>query len=103
MISLPVKELTRLEASLGLIGKKIPEPVLLKTRFGIHTFFMNFPIDVVILDNNRNVAKLKENIRPNSIFLWNPRHNLVLELPPGIIGKEKIKIGDKINLVISAR
>jgi len=85
MTTLNVKKLNWLKAIIGLIGKNKPEPILFKTRFGIYTFFMRFPIDVIILDNKYKVVKLKENLKPNSIFVWNPKYNIVLELPAGTI------------------
>ena len=80
----------------GLIGKK-PEPILLKTRFGIHTCGMSYSIDVVILDRNNIVRKIKENLLPNRLFFWNPLFDTVLELPAGTISKLKLHIGDGLD------
>lgn len=82
----------------GLIGSKKPKNFLLKTRFGIHTFGLTFPIDVVILNKSHQVVVLKENLKPYNIFLWNPRYDTVLELPEGTIREEKIELGKKIEL-----
>ena len=102
MISLKAKYLSTLkDKTLGLIGKKNPEPVFLKTRFGIHTFGLKFPIDVLILDKENKVVKLKENLKPNSFFFWNPKYNNVLELPKGTIINSKIKIGSTISFSFS--
>ncbi|OGH08351.1 MAG: hypothetical protein A2171_00220, partial [Candidatus Levybacteria bacterium RBG_13_35_9] len=60
------------EKSLGLIFLKKPKALFLKTHFGLHTFFVNFPLDIIILDKNSKVVKLKGNLVPNKIFLWNP-------------------------------
>lgn len=87
-----------LEKSKGLIGKKVAEPILIQTHFGIHTIGLKFPIDVVILDDNFTVVKLRYNLKPFHIFLWNPKYKKVLELPVGTIEKKKIKIGSKILL-----
>lgn len=85
------------EKIVGLIGKHKPTPILIKTRFGIHTFGLKFPIDVVILDKDNKVVTFKEDLRPGKIFLWNPRHDKVLELPVGMIKEKKIKIGEMIE------
>ena len=87
-----------IEKTIGLIGKKNPHAIFFKTRFGIHTFGMQFPIDVLILDSKNNVVKCKENFKPNRLFLWNPKYNGVLELPEGTIKTKKIKINDKIDI-----
>lgn len=80
------------DKSKGLINKLKPENVYFKTRCGIHTFGLKFPLDVVILDKNNKVKKIKESLKPNRIFLWNPKYEKILELKPGTIKKEKIKI-----------
>lgn len=58
---------------------------------------MKFPIDILILDNKNKVVAVKENMKPNSIFLWNTKYNTVIELPAGAITKSKTKIGDVIK------
>lgn len=82
----------------GLLGVKKPYSLLLQTRFGIHTFGLTFPIDVVILDRSFVVRKFKERLSPNKIFLWNPHYDYVLELPTGSIQKYGLVIGEKIVL-----
>jgi uncharacterized protein len=85
----------------GLIGKEKPSAIMLKTRFGIHTFGVKFPIDVLILNNSNKVMSVKENLKPNRIFLWNPKYKKVLELPGGMIKKKAIKISDVIDLKLT--
>ena len=87
-----------LAKSIGLIGAKSPTALILETRFGIHTFGVPFPIDVLILDQERKVVKMKESMRPFRFFVWNPKHSKVIELPAGTIGKNKISVGDKISI-----
>lgn len=89
---------SKLDQSLGLLKHKTPIAMLLKTRFGIHTFAMPYAIDVLILDKTNQVAAIKENLNPNQIFLWNPKYKTVLELPEGTIKKTKTKIKDVIQI-----
>jgi len=99
MLKLKVKRLQTLkEKAIGLIGKEKVYPVIFETRFGIHTFFLRVPIDVLILDNQKRVAVLKESLSPNRIFLWNPRYKIVLELLQGTIKKYNIKKGTKVSI-----
>lgn len=99
MTELKVKELKNFKDKLtGLINAKKPFAVLIKTRWGIHTFGLKFPIDVLILDKNKRAVKIKINLKPNRILLWPPFFNTVLELPEGSIEKNKIKAGDTIKL-----
>lgn len=65
----------------GLLLEENRNGLLIKTRFGIHTFFMKFPIDVYVLDKNLKVVKVKKNLKPNRMFFWNPKYNMVVELP----------------------
>lgn len=88
------------DRGIGLIGQAKPEPVMFLTRFGIHTFGLKFPIDVVVLSNNNVVVKLKEGLKPNRFFIWPIKFDKVLELPAGTIEKNDIRIGSKINLKI---
>jgi hypothetical protein len=81
-----------------MLGKKRTETVFFKTRFGIHTFGLKFPIDVVILDKNNRVVVVKENLQPWRVFVWNPRFNRVLEMPTGEIRKNKLEIGIIVDL-----
>lgn len=99
MITLFVKKARNLkEKVIGLIGKEKPASLLIKTRFGIHTFGLKFPIDVLILDKSNKIISIKRNLKPKRIFMWNPIYYKVLELPDGTIDKKKIKINDTVNL-----
>lgn len=95
-ISLRVKQTNLLEKILGLIGKKNPESLMLRTRFGIHTFGVKFPIDLVVLDKKKTVVKLKKSLQPNNVFFWNPVFDTILELPQGTIQKKAIVLGTTI-------
>lgn len=96
---LTVKKLkTHREKTRGLIGANPVYPVYFTTRWGIHTFGLICPIDVIILDNNFQVMKVIHNLLPNRIFLWNPTHRHVVELPAGWIKRKRIKTGTKIYL-----
>jgi uncharacterized protein len=100
MITLNVKPLYGiLDRSKGLIFTTTPQSVLINTRIGIHTFGMKFALDILILDKHYKIVKLKKNIKPNRIFLWNPLHKTVIELPPGDIQKNNLKIGDTLKII----
>jgi uncharacterized protein len=86
-----------LDQSLGLLKYKTPQAMLLKTHFGIHTFGMRYPIDVVILDKQNRVALVKINLKPNNIFIWDITQETVLELPQGTIEKTKTKLEDQLT------
>ncbi len=73
-------------------------PIYFETRFGIHTFFLKVPIDVVILKEDGCVYKIRKNLKPWRFYLWNPKYFRVLELPSDSISRYGIKIGEKIAM-----
>ncbi len=91
------------EKSKGMIGGGKPQRLLIITRFGIHTFGVKFPIDVVVLDREFYVKKIKKSLSPNRIFFWNPANDHVLELPVGDVQKLGIKEGQKLALLYLRR
>lgn len=95
---LQVKQLQGWQKVVGLIGKNKTQPVYFQTRFGIHTFGIRKSIDIVILDKQNYVVKLKSNLQPNRIFVWNPKYEKVLELPGGTITKNKILLEEKVDI-----
>lgn len=82
----------------GLLLRKKTHPILFHTRFGIHTFGMQFPVDVLILDKKNIVRKIKQNLVPNRLFFWNPIYDTVIELPNGTIQKQKLTVEKTIEL-----
>ncbi len=99
MVTLHVKKLTGFgEKAQGLLFAKKAYAIVIETKFGIHTFGLLFPIDVLVLDKFNKVVKTSRNLKPNRIFLWNPRFSRVIELPEGDIRRYQIGLGDSITL-----
>ena len=91
-----VKTLT--EKAKGLLGKEKPEALYFKTRFGIHTFGMKFPIDCAVLDDTFAVRAVRTRMNPNKAFFWNPRWSHVIELPAGELLRTGTAVGDILAL-----
>ena len=101
MVTLKVRLFgTKRERLEGLLHAKKAFPVLLKTRFGIHTFGMKQDMDVLILNSECIVVSQKLFLKPNRIFLWNPFYSSVVELHGGFIKKHNLKIGDRVKLAL---
>lgn len=103
MLTLKVKKLNFRESIAGMIGKKTPESVLIQTRFGIHTFGLKSPIDVLVLEkqNEENIyriVQIKHSLSPNRIFFWNIKYNAILELPINAIIENHLLVFQNINL-----
>lgn len=63
----------------------------------IHTFFMNFPIDVVFLDREMEVIRLCAAVKPWQIVsCFNSA--VTIELPPGKIAATSLEVGDRLQL-----
>lgn len=76
----------------GLLGKKhLPsdEGILLQPCNSIHTFFMQFPIDLVFIDSAGRVTRTLENVLPWRITFPSFRHHATIELAAHTL--EKIK------------
>ncbi len=98
ILSKEYKLVTSLEDNLlGLLKKSNPRTLIFNTRFGIHTFFLKEAIDVIVLNRNIKVVKLKQNLDPNNIFIWKPVYNLIIELPAGTVKKSHTVLGDKLS------
>lgn len=98
VISIRARHLKGFAKTKGLIGKKIL-PVYFTTRFGIHTFFLKEPIDVLILNSRGVVRIVRKTLYPNSIFFWPPTFGTVVELPQGTVRRMKIREGTSIRLI----
>lgn len=88
---------TLLRRSIGLLDQKKAHALVIKTRFGIHTFGMKFPIDILVLDATNHVASMKKNMKPNRIFLWKPTYDTVIELPHGTLETSNTAAGNEIE------
>lgn len=82
----------------GLLRRSNPRCLIFQTRFGIHTFFLKYSIDVLILGRDYQVVKMMINLKPNRLLFWNPAYNLILELPAGTIFKSKTQVGDRLKV-----
>lgn len=71
--------------------------ILFEPTNAIHTFFMNFPIDVIFIDKNHQILKIYRNLSPwrHTWFHWKSRK--ALELPGGQFPHD-LKEGDILEV-----
>lgn len=86
---------TLTERSIGLLNKPKGTTLFFKTRWGIHTFFMKYPINVLILDSNFRVKYIKKNLKSNRAFFWNPLYFNVIESSDDL----PINTGDIVEII----
>lgn len=85
---------------LGLMGRKeIPkeEAMVFPNCNSIHTFFMRFPIDVVMVGKDGIVVEVIESMKPWRLLLprWQAKH--VIELKAGRARDLGVVVGTQLN------
>ncbi|OCA84549.1 hypothetical protein A8F94_16505 [Bacillus sp. FJAT-27225] len=71
--------------------------LLIKPCQSIHTFFMNYPIDVVYLDGNNEIVALDQSMKPSKVGKVYRKASSVLELPDGTIRDTELKVGNHLS------
>ena len=83
----------------GLLGRrelKSGEAMVLSPCNSIHTFFMQFPIDVLFLDKNRRIIRIIPSLKPFRLSGLYFNAASAVELPAGA-AKDKASIGDLLS------
>lgn len=83
--------------SLGLMFSKRKNLVMefdKKNKISIHMFFVFYPIDVLILDENKRIVEVKRNFKPFRFWNSKERGKYVVELS----FPAEYEVGDKIEI-----
>lgn len=72
-------------------------PFDVSQKVALDMFFVHFPIDVVFLDNEKNIIEIKENFKPYGFYNTKNKINIVVELPLGYVSKHKLATGKKLD------
>lgn len=64
----------------------------------VHMFFMKFALDLIYLDRQKKVVKVRHNVKPWRISAALKAHS-VLELPVGTIDSSRTEVGDQLEFV----
>ena len=84
----------------GLLGRThLPEntALILAPCSSIHTFFMQFSIDVAFVDKAGTIIRLRSSVRPWRIQI-SPRAFAVVELASGVLARANTQAGDRLFL-----
>ena len=101
-----VKSTTFIQKLFGLIPFKSLQQnqvMLIKNCRSIHTFFMQFPIDVIFVDKNDVIVKLKENLKSYKFLCSNFKVKNTYETYAGFIKRYNLKIGDNIRTLFNEK
>lgn len=85
----------------GLLGKKEmaeDEALLIPNCNSIHTFFMNFAIDVVFIDKSHQVVSISNNVKPWKLLLPRLKATKTIEFKSGFVNSNLIEIGDQLDV-----
>ena len=89
---------TRAERRRGLLGRDRVEGVLhLAPARSVHTFGMRFPIDVVHLDGDLRVLRIRTMV-PNRLGAFVPGSRSVLEAEAGAMAHWGVSVGDQLEI-----
>jgi len=85
--------------SLGLMFSKRKNLIMIFNKertISLHNFFVFYPIDVLILDENKKVVEIKENFKP--FTFWNSKNKgkYLIELGKET-SKKKVKLNDLLE------
>ena len=72
------------------------EAIIFKPCNSIHTFFMKFDIDVMFINENMEIIKKKENIKPGRIIMPVKEAAMVIESKAGTF--KSFKEGNMIRI-----
>lgn len=83
----------------GLLGRNTLAPgegLWILPCEAVHTFGMRFPIDLIYLDRNHHIKKVRSNVRPWRLSACFTAHS-VIELASGTIRQTQTQPGDRIE------
>jgi len=85
--------------SKGLLGRKGLDPgtgLWIVPCEAVHTFWMQFPIDLIYLDRDLRIRKIRSGVPPWRLSGCLTAHS-VLELAPGAIRDSQTQTGDRLD------
>lgn len=88
----------RRKGLLGRSGLAAGEGLWILPCEAVHTFGMQFPIDLVYLDRRARVVKTRSHVRPGRLSACLTAHSVV-ELPSGTVEGTLTQAGDKLELI----
>jgi len=84
----------------GLLGRKGLGPgegMWITPCEAVHTFFMQFPIDLIYLDRKHCIKKVRSNVGPWRLSACLSAHSII-ELPSGTIRDSQSQPGDLVEV-----
>lgn len=73
--------------------------LLISPCSGIHTYFMNYSIDVLYLDSDNKIIAIDEEMKPGKIGKYRKASAAVIELSDGMIQQTETKVGQTVKFI----
>ena len=92
---------TRQSRRRGLLGRDhldASAAMMLVPCAAVHTAFMRFPIDIVVIDRHGFAVKIMKDVRPWSIVAA-MRGHAVIEMAAGALKRHQVWLGDRLTLL----
>ncbi|HXH21448.1 MAG TPA: DUF192 domain-containing protein [Dehalococcoidia bacterium] len=83
----------------GLLGRECLEDgqgLLFKSCSSLHTLFMRFPIDIIFMDRQGKVLKVRKGVKPFKFVAAPLRAYYALELPTDAVARSDTRVGDRL-------
>jgi uncharacterized membrane protein (UPF0127 family) len=90
-----------MKRSKGLLGRKSLDQgggMWIVPCEAVHTFFMQFPLDLIYIDRKHRVKKIRTNVPPMRVSVCLSAHS-VLELSAGAIFDSQTQVGDLLDFL----
>ncbi|MBI2142020.1 DUF192 domain-containing protein, partial [Candidatus Woesearchaeota archaeon] len=68
-------------------------------EIALHMLLVFCPIDVLLLDRNKRVVEVKENLKPFAFYTGRKKAAYVIELPAGSIRRSRTRVWDRIMFI----
>jgi uncharacterized protein len=92
---------SRNKGLLGRAGLLPGEGLWIVPCESVHTFFMKFPIDLVYIDREKKVKKVRSNVSAWRLSACLSAHSII-ELPAGVVDATQTQPGDQLQFSPSA-
>ncbi len=87
------KFFSRLKGLLGTDHISCGDSLIIYPCNSVHTFGMNYPIDVLFVSEQHIILKLVTDMKPGKVS-YCPKSDYVIELPAGTVKKTNTELGD---------
>jgi len=89
----------------GMMFRLTPKALIFvfkKPRYvSLHNIFVFRPLDVLLLDINKQIVEIKQHFTPFSVYFPYTKPAYIIETPSGVVKKYKLKKGDKLSFRIT--